>query len=55
MNKNRFKIAVNNILKYQKEQDKKMYSEEEVLEIIVKCPYVLSSDVKNWFQKFKNK
>lgn len=55
MNKNRFKIAVNNILKYQKEQDKKMYSEEEVLEIIVKCPYVLPSDVKNWFQKFKNK
>ena len=33
MNKNRFKIAVNNILKYQKEQDKKMYSEEEVRKI----------------------
>lgn len=30
MNKNRFKIAVNNILKYQKEQDKKMYSEEDM-------------------------
>jgi hypothetical protein len=32
-----------------------MYSKEEVLEIVIKCPYVLPTDIKNWFKQLKKK
>jgi len=41
--------------KWQQEQDKNKFSEEEVLELLIKCPYVLPTDIKNWFEQFKKK
>lgn len=46
--------------KWQQEQDKKMYNEEEVLDLLVgildanKC-FVTFKDIKEWFEQFKNK
>lgn len=37
----------------QQEQDKNRFSEEDVIELLIRCPYVLPSDVKNWFEQFK--
>jgi hypothetical protein len=41
--------------KFQQEQDKNKYSEEDVIELLIRCPYVLPSDVKNWFEQYKKK
>jgi hypothetical protein len=45
--------------KFQQEQDKKMYSEEEVLRIITSCKEYLSFgdefNEKQWFEQIKNK
>ena len=46
---------IDNLNKWQQEQNKNLYSEEEVIELLIKCPYVLPSDIKNWFDQFKKK
>lgn len=50
------------IAKWQQEQDKKLYSDEEVLNILIECskwqlPQTDEdiSKIKQWFEKFKNK
>jgi len=40
-------------LKWQQEQDKKMYSEEEVLEILNDCRGENPIDIDKWFEQFK--
>lgn len=57
IDKRGFKIAVNNILKWQQER---MYSEEEVIEILNKfseaCYWPIDKfEIPEWFEKFKNK
>lgn len=39
------------------EQDKNKYTEEKVLELLLKCPnpYLTDDEIKQWFQQFKNK
>jgi hypothetical protein len=45
--------------KWQQEQDKKMYSEEEVFEIVLKarteCYLLTNCETKEWFEQFKKK
>jgi hypothetical protein len=43
--------------KWQAEQDKNKYSEEEVLELILNRPgpYLSDEEIKEWFQKHKKK
>jgi len=45
--------------KYQQEQDKKFYSEEEVFEIVLKarteCYVLANSQTKDWFEQVKKK
>ncbi len=53
MNKNRFKIAVNNILKYQKEQDKNKYSEEDMKKSF--NGFKTGKSFEEWFEQFKKK
>ena len=36
-----------------KEQDKKLYSEEEVKKILTECTWILKEDKLKWFEKFK--
>jgi hypothetical protein len=40
-----------------KEQQERMYSEEEVLELILNRPgpYLSDEEIKEWFEKFKKK
>jgi hypothetical protein len=57
MDKNRFKIAVNNILKYQQEQDKNKYSEEEVIKLLEKRDKYVGNWLPpiKWLEQNKNK
>jgi hypothetical protein len=48
-------ILVNEILPSLFSQQERSYSKEEVLKLLIRCPYVLPSDVKNWFEQLKNK
>jgi hypothetical protein len=43
--------------KWQQEQDKKLYSEEEVLGLLLSRPgpYLTDEEIKEWFNKFKKK
>jgi hypothetical protein len=47
-----FKKAVEFGAKWQQER---MYSEEEVLELLIKCPHGYSDVRVEWFEKFKKK
>jgi hypothetical protein len=42
-------------VKWQQEQDKKMYSEEEVLDILFTMSVINPSNITEWFNQFKNK
>ena len=53
------------IAKWQQEQDKKLYSEEEVIKLLIYCKdrfggselydYTHDDEVKEWFEQFKKK
>jgi hypothetical protein len=49
-----YKIGVIDGLQYKQER---MYSEEEVLELLLNCPgpYLTDKEIKEWFNKFKKK
>lgn len=57
--KNKYPVIPNDITWIQgfiegaKWQAERMYSEEEVFEMMSKCPYILPTDIKNWYEKFK--
>jgi hypothetical protein len=37
------------------EEAERMYSEEEVLELLLNCPYEFEDNIKEWFEQFKKK
>ena len=41
--------------KWQQEQDKKMYSEEEVIWMVLNNPYKFEDNIREWFEQFKKK
>jgi len=44
-----------NFIEGAKWQQERSYSEEEVLDILIRCPYMLPGDIKEWFNKIKKK
>ena len=48
-------FAQDDFIQGAKWQQERSYSEEEVLDLLLNCPYEFQDNIKSWFEQFKKK